>query len=168
MNHLPAVAVFLIASASGPPVAAPRCPSTVRLLADVPTFSTLFGATGCVTDSAKAFLILDEARDIEGLRTLARARPAGAQLYALCGLKHLHAEADATALRKELSASSKKTAIEFGDPEPVEMTAVSGLVVAKKGQASSEFDTTCDYLIGPGARPSRRTCSSSSARLTCR
>jgi hypothetical protein len=140
-------------------------------LATASTFATLFGATGCVTTPAKAFLVIYEARDVEGLRTLAKAPAAAAQLYALCGLKHLHVEPDASALRRELSSSSKKTAIEFGDPEPLSPTAVSGLVVAKKGQRSSEFDITCDMLVGAGRNPRappRRTCSSQSARLTCR
>jgi hypothetical protein len=53
---------LLVASTCAHPAATPRCPATVQMLANAPTFSTLFGATGCVTDSAKAFLVLYEAR----------------------------------------------------------------------------------------------------------
>jgi hypothetical protein len=137
-------------------------------LGNASTFSTLFVATGCVTDSAKAFLVILEAHDIEGLRALARAPAAAAQLYALCGLKHLRIEPDANALRRELSSSSRKTAIEFGDPKPVAPIEVSTLVVPKKGQPASEFDATCDYLVGSARKPFRRTCTQASARLTCR
>jgi len=157
--------------AGAPLATAAKCPAVVQSLASVSTFSTLFGATGCLTSDAKAFLVIHEAGDIEGLRALARAPSAAAQLYALCGLKHLHVEPDASALRRELSSSSKKTTIEFGDPEPLNPTAVSSLVVAKKGQPSSEFDSTCDMLVGVGRNPrapARRTCSSESAHLTCR
>lgn len=171
MNYLMGALACFAAAAGVPPATPVRCPATAQSLARASTFSTLFGATGCVTDPAKAFLVIYEARDVEGLRTLARAPTAAAQLYALCGLKHLHVEPDATILRRELSSSPKKTTIEFGDPEPSSPTAVSSLVVAKNGQPSSKFDVTCDVLVGVGRNPrapARRTCSSESARLTCR
>jgi hypothetical protein len=151
-----------------PATGTPLCPSLVESLATAPTFETLFGATGCLTDPAKAFIVILDARDVDGLRALGGAPNAAGQLYALCGFKDLHLGEEEAALRKELLVSSKRTAIEFGDPEPMTMTPVVDLIVAKDGRTRSQFDGVCDALISPRARPHRRTCSSRSAGLTCR
>jgi hypothetical protein len=118
-----------------------RCPGTAKLLVGVSTFSTLVGATGCVTPSAEAFLILFRSRDLDGFRLLAKSSAAGAQLYALCGFKHLRAESEAKALRE--------------------------LVAAKKGQQLSTFDSMCDYLIEEEGQPHRRPCDTGAARPKC-
>jgi len=144
-----------------------RCPALVQSLAAAPTFDTIVGASGCVTEGAEAFLVILDARDVDGLRVLAKSPSAGAQLYALCGLTYLHAEPDATTLRQELLGSSRKTAIVFGDEGPATMTPVSDLVLAKAGQPQSDLDARCDLLVSPRARPHRRTCLRRNAPLTC-
>jgi hypothetical protein len=144
------------------------CPSLVEHLATSPTFETLFGGVGCLTDRAKAFIVILEARDLEGLRALAKAPNAAGQLYALCGFKALRLDEEEAALRRELLASSKKTVIEFGDPDPsITMTPVGDLIVAREDQPRSTFDSVCDALVSPRARPRRRTCDSKSAGMTC-
>lgn len=121
--------------------ASQRCPTVVRSLAAEKHFSTLAGTVGCVTPSADAFLVLYEARDSEGLRALARGESTGAQLFALCGFKHLHAEADEKSLRTKLLGS---------DPE-----------------ALATFDSQCDYLIEEGRKPHRGPCDTETGRPTC-
>ena len=119
-----------------------RCPAVARSLAAETTFSTLTGTVGCVTPPADAFLVLYQAGDVEGLRTLARTGSAGAQLYALCGFKHLKADADETSLRTKLLASHQQTL--------------------------SVFDSQCDYLIENGTKSYRQACNTENARPTCR
>jgi hypothetical protein len=92
--------------------------------------------------SADAFLVLYQARDVESLRVLARTGSAGAQLYALCGFKHLHADADEKSLRSKLLASHQ--------------------------EERSAFDIACDYLIENGTKPYRQACDTENARPTCR
>ena len=145
-----------------------RCPAVTQSLLGAGVFSTVVGLTQCVTAPAQAFLILYRASDVAGLRTLAEAQAAGAQLYGLCGLKHLHRDAEADALRKKLGNSRLNASIEFGDEGPAPMTAVSKLVFPQAGQNISEFDTTCDYLVEHGKGTKWRTCDPAIARLTCR
>ena len=145
-----------------------HCPAVVGALSAAQNFSTLVGATGCLTPTADAFLVLYRAGDVDGFRTLAKANSAGAQLYALCGLKHLGADADAKALRKMLSSSRQKSALQLGCTGPGPTTVVSELVLPKDGQAVSPFDSDCDYLVENGAKPFRRPCDSKNARPTCR
>lgn len=168
MNYWGAFLVMLAASSGvQTPTKTERCPGTTKRLVAARTFETLVGATGCLTPSAEVFLVLYRARDIDGFRTLAKAPAAGAQLYALCGLKHLRVDAEASVLRQKLATSQEKTAIHFGCTGSGPMTPVSELVVAKKGQPVSEFDSVCDYLVEQGLEPSRRACDSDSARPTC-
>jgi hypothetical protein len=145
-----------------------RCPAVTQSLLGARAFSTVVGLTQCVTAPAQAFLVLYRASDVAGFRALAEAQAAGAQLYGLCGLKHLHRDAEADALRKKLRNSRLNASIEFGDEGPAPMTAVSKLVFPQAGQSVSEFDATCDYLVEHGTGARRRTCEPASARLTCR
>ena len=119
-----------------------RCPTVAKSLAAETTFSTLAGTVGCVTPPADAFLVLYQAGDVEGLRMLARTGSAGAQLYALCGFKHLHADADEKSLRTKLLTSHQ--------------------------QNLWAFDINCDYLIEKGTKSYRQACVSGNARPTCR
>jgi hypothetical protein len=152
------------AVSSGP---APRCPGITRALGGAPLFSTLVGLSGCLTPSAEAFLVLYRSRDLDGLRVLAKARATGAQLYALCGLKHLRADEEAKTLRQELAASQKTAAINSGCNGPGPMTPVSQLTATQKGQQASVFDLTCDYLIEEGMQSYRRPCDTERARPKC-
>ena len=140
MHNLRSLFLFL-AAATGC-ASAQRCPAVVSSLAEETTFSTLASTVGCVTPQADAFLVLYQAGDVEGLRALARTGSAGAQLYALCGFKHLHADADETVLRGKLIASHQLTA--------------------------SGFDLRYDYLIANGTESYRQPCDTRNARPTCR
>jgi hypothetical protein len=142
MHYLGVLFLLLAVATDAGCASSQRCPAVVKSLAAATTFSTLTGTVGCVTPTADAFLILYEARDIEGLRTLARSDGAGAQLFALCGFKHLHAEADETSLRTKLLLSQQ--------------------------EALAVFDLQCDYLIEQGRKPYRRPCDTESGRPTCR
>lgn len=151
-------------AASGP---AQRCPGITKSLANASVFSTLVGVSGCLTPSADAFLVLYRARDLDGLRVLAKSPATGAQLYALCGFKHLRADDEAKALRRELAASLKTAALNSGCNGPGATTPVSQLITPKKGEQSSAFDFTCDYLIEEGTQSYRRACDTESARPKC-
>jgi hypothetical protein len=162
-----ALSIAILLAAEGTPESK-RCPTVSQSLMAARTFSTLVGVAGCVTPQAKAFLVLLRARDADGFRGLAASEAAGAQMYGLCGLKHLHLDREASAVRKRLVGSRAKASIEFGDEGPAPMKAVSELVAPQRGQPSSEFDTTCDYLVEHGTWTGRRTCDPASVRLTCR
>lgn len=154
----------LYAVARGP---AKHCPGTAKSLFSTSVFSTLISVTGCVTPSAEAFLVLYRSRDLDGFRVLSKSPAGGAQLYALCGFKHLRADEEAKALRQELSTSQKTAAVHAGCNGPGPMTPVSRLIAANKGQRSSTFDVMCDYLIEEGMQPYREPCDTESARPKC-
>lgn len=162
----PAILAALLAVTGTPQ--GKHCPRATQMLMETRTFSTLVGMAGCVTAPAQAFLVLYRARDVKGFRALASSEAAGSQMYGLCGLKHLHVDAEASALRKKLETSRAKAAIEFGEEGPAPMTFVSTLVAPQTGQPVSAFDATCDYLIEHGGEAERRTCDPPSVRLTCR
>jgi hypothetical protein len=140
MHYLGVLLMLLTIATDAGCASSQRCPAAVRSLASATTFSTLAGTVGCVTPTADAFLIMYEARDIEGLRTLARSDGTGAQLFALCGFKHLRAEADEASLRTKLLVSQH--------------------------EALAVFDFQCDYLIEQGRKPYRRPCDTGSGRPT--
>jgi hypothetical protein len=142
MYHLGILIPWLVAVLEAGCASPQRCPTVAKSLAAETTFSTLTGTVGCVTPSADAFLVLYQAGDVEGLRTLARTGSAGAQLYALCGFRHLHADADEKSLRTKLLASHQQTL--------------------------SAFDLDCDYLIENGTKSYRQACDTETARPTCR
>lgn len=167
MNLVVASVAILLAVNGASPVEAKRCPVVTQMLVGARSFSTLVGMAGCVTSSAQAFLVLYRARDVDGFRALAKASAPGAQLYGLCGLKHLRVDAEASDLRKKLEASQQESAVVFGEGASAK-TPVNKLVTAQDGQPVSEFDATCDYLVQHGTGPTRHTCDSASARLTCR
>jgi hypothetical protein len=142
MHRLGSLLLLLAIGTDAGCASSERCATVVRSLAAERTFSTLTGTVGCVTPPADAFLVLYEARDIEGFRALARSDGTGAQFFALCGFKHLHAGADETSLRTELLASHQ--------------------------EALAAFDSQCDYLIEEGRKPYRSPCDTESGRPTCR
>jgi len=148
---------------AGVPGVARHCPGTAKMLMGTSTFSTLAGTVGCVTPQAEAFLVLYRAQDLDGFRTLARASTAGSKLYALCGLKHLHAEEEAKELRRELSVSQGAARTSPGGA----MKPVSELVTAKNGKQISEFDIVCDYLVEKGMQPHRSACDTEGVRPKC-
>jgi hypothetical protein len=147
--------------------AAQHCSGTTKMLMDVSTFSTFLDVSGCVSSSAEAFLILYRYRDLDGFRALAKSPAAGAQLYALCGLKHLRVDGEMKELRRKLSASPKTAALYAGCDGPGPMTPVSQLIAAKTGQQQSDFDLMCDYMIEEGMQPYRRPCDTKRTRLKC-
>ena len=113
-------------------------------------------------------MVLYDAHDVESFRMLGNSPVAGAQLYGLCGLKHVGATAEASALRQRLMASQSATAIDFGCTGSGPKVPVSSLVVPKDNQPVSEFDSVCDALAQAGTRSPRNICDSGGARLTCR
>jgi len=141
MYHLGILLPLLAAVLDAGCASQQRCPAVAKSLAEETTFSTLTGTVGCVMPAADAFLVLYQAGDVEGLRMLARTGSAGAQLYALCGFKHLHADADERPLRAKILASHPETL--------------------------SVFDAQCDYLLENGTKSFRQACNTETARPTC-
>jgi len=168
MNSLAHFLVLLVATTSSTATPSPRCPSVVSALAAAKTFSSLVGVSGCLTPDADAFLTVYKAGDVDGFRRLAKVEAVGAQLYALCGLKHLHVDGEANELRKRLLASKQKTSLHMGCTGPGPSTAVSELVSPNSNETASPFDSDCDYLVENGAKSFRRACDSKTARPICR
>src|SRR4051812_21516335 len=128
--------VSLAAWFVGSAVVAPgvgRCPEAARIISSADTFSTLTGATGCLTDPAQGFVLLFRARDVDAFRILANQPSVSARLYGLCGLKHLGAQGDAAALRKRLLSSRDRVAIEMGCEGPGPVTPLPELLTSKDG-----------------------------------
>jgi hypothetical protein len=151
----------------GSPGKSKHCPGIARMLMGVSTFSTLVSMVGCVTPEADEFLVLYRSRDLDAFRTLAKAPTAGAQLYALCGLKHLGAEEEVETLRRELLASQKMAALNSGCDGPGPMKPVGQLITPRTGRQISDFDFMCDYLVREGIQTYRSPCDTEVPRPRC-